>query len=499
MPKQSIKTILTCLAGVALLSGCADMTGLKPQGQLLSEQSVGATQSFTGVAPAPWPGDGWWRGLGGEPLDALIGEAFKENPDLAAADARVRQATAQTGLAEALLYPTLDAKASIPDAPFPDNFPKPFAGYTTAKQANLTASYVFDLWGGQRAAWEAALGQQRAAEVDRAAARLALSTRIAQAYSDLEYAFSAHDVAIAEQERAKQLLDLTRQRVQAGIDSLALLHQAESTHASAEQKTSMTAQRIESVRVQLAVLLGQGPDRGLSIERPGQLNAAELALPENLPAELLGRRPDIVAARWRVEAARRNINAAKTQFYPNINLTAVFGVMAANSSDLFKSSSRFGLVTPAISLPIFEGGRLRANLAGRDADYDLAVAQYNKTLIGAFNEVAESLSQLRSLQAQIEAQQRALASARQAWELSTQRYRNGVGGYLEVLILQQALHLAEDRMAEIRNRRIDVSIDLVRALGGGYRTDAPVSLSGTSDTSPSSTALASAPAATKEN
>ena len=99
MPKQSIKTILTCLAGVALLSGCADMTGLKPQGQLLSEQSVGATQSFTGVAPAPWPGDGWWRGLGGEPLDALIGEAFKENPDLAAADARVRQATAQTGLA----------------------------------------------------------------------------------------------------------------------------------------------------------------------------------------------------------------------------------------------------------------------------------------------------------------------------------------------------------------------------------------------------------------
>lgn len=130
--------------------------------------------------------------------------------------------------------------------------------------------------------------------------------------------------------------------MQAGIDSLALLHQAESTHASAEQKTSMTAQRIESVRVQLAVLLGQGPDRGLSIERPGRLNAAELALPENLPAELLGRRPDIVAARWRVEAARRNINAAKTQFYPNINLTAVFGVMAANSSDLSSRAAASG-------------------------------------------------------------------------------------------------------------------------------------------------------------
>lgn len=284
-------------------------------------------------------------------------------------------------------------------------------------------------------------------------------------------------MAIADLDRAQKLLDLTRQRVQAGIDSVALLRQAESTQASAEQKKAQTAQRIESVRTQLAVLLGQGPDRGLTIERPRALNVAELALPENLPAELLGRRPDIVAARWRVEATRRNIDAAKAQFFPNINLTAVFGVMALKGADLFDSTSRFGLVTPAISLPIFDGGRLRSNLAGRDAEYDLAVAQYNKTLIAAFNEVAESLSQLRSLQTQLTAQERSLASAQQAWELSTQRYRNGVGGYLEVLVLQQALHQAEDRLAEIQNRRIDASINLVRALGGGYRAEDTFALS----------------------
>lgn len=490
MPRQLTTLKLACLSGVIFLAGCADMGGLAPFGQLRSEQTVAATASLAGVKPAPWPTNDWWRGLGDESLDTLIREAVKENPDMAAADARMRLAAAQAGSAEAALYPTLDAKASFPGTPFPDDFPKPFAGYTSAKQINLTAGYVFDLWGGQRAAWEAALGQQRATEVDGEAARLTLSTRVAQAYSDLAYAFASHDVAIADLDRAQKLLDLTRQRVDAGIDSVALLRQAESTQASAEQKKAQTAQRIESVRMQLAALLGQGPDRGLTIERPRALNAAELSVPENLPAELLGRRPDIVAARWRVEATRRNIDAAKAQFFPNINLTAVFGVMALKGADLLESRSRFGLVTPAISLPIFDGGRLRSNLAGRDADYDLAVAQYNKTLIGAFNEVAENLSQLRSLQTQLTSQQRALSSAQQAWELSTQRYRNGVGGYLEVLVLQQALHQAEDRLAEIQNRRIDASINLVRALGGGYRADTPIALSAAS---------ADVQATTKEN
>ena len=153
---------LSCLSVVILLVGCADLNGLAPQGQLRSGQTIAASTSLAGVAPAPWPERDWWHGLGDAALDTLIGEAMRDNPDLAAADARVRLATAQAGSAEAARYPTLDAKASFPGAPFPDDFPKPFAGYTSAKQANLTAGYTFDLWGGQRAAWEAALGQQRA-------------------------------------------------------------------------------------------------------------------------------------------------------------------------------------------------------------------------------------------------------------------------------------------------------------------------------------------------
>ena len=367
-----------CLASAVLLAGCADMSGILPRGQLRAEQSIATSQTLSGIAPATWPTQDWWQRLGDPSLDALIREAVRDNPDLAAADARTRLAAAQAGVADSARYPTLDAKAAFPGTPAPDNFLKPFAGYNPAKEISLFAGYSFDLWGGKRAAWEAALGQQRAAEVDTAAATLTLSTRVAQTYSALSYAFAAHDIAQSDLERAQKLLDLTRQRVQAGIDSLASLRQAESAKASAEQKLAQTAQSIESVRTQLSELLGQGPDRGLTIERPKTLNVAELAVPENLPAELLGRRPDIVAARWRVEAARRGIDAAKAQFYPNINLTAVFGVMSMKGADLLESSSRFGLVTPAISLPIFDGGRLRANLSGRDADYDLAVAQYNK-------------------------------------------------------------------------------------------------------------------------
>ena len=452
----------------ASLTGCADMGGLAPMFQSRSADSIATTKTLSGVAQADWPKADWWTQLGDANLDTLIREALRDNPDLNAAEARVRLASAQADTAYAARLPSLDANARFPGSPFPNSFPVPSDPANTSKQLTLNGSFALDLWGGKRAAWEAALGQQRAAEVDLRAAELTLSTRVAQAYNQLAFAFTADEIAAADVNRARRLLDLTRQRVEAGVDALAQQRQAESAFASAQQKQAQTAQQIESARVQLAVLLGQGPDRGLAIDHPGALKASELAVPDNLPAELLGRRPDIVAARWRVEAASHSIDAAKTQFYPNINLNGVFGFAAMSTDDLLRSSSRFGLLTPSISLPIFEGGRLRANLAGRDAEYDQAVAQYNKTLVAAFNEVAESLSQLRSLKAQLAAQEQALLSARQAWDLSTQRYRNGIGGHLEVLTVQQSLHQAEAKLAEIESRRVDASITLVRALGGGF-------------------------------
>ncbi len=466
-------------------AGCADMRGLAPIGSLTEAAALASEKSLAGVrlSPAAWPATDWWQGLGDAQLDAIVDEALRGNPDLAVADARVREATAQALGADAARMPEIGFKGSLPGAQIPASLlPEPYGGnYSIIKQLTFSFSYTFDLWGGQRAAWESALGQQRAAEVDAKAARLSLSADVARAYSQLAYAFAANDVARDDLDRAKRLMALTQQRVVAGIDSQAQLRQAEATEASAEQKLAQSAHTIESGRTMLAVLLGKGPDRGLEVARPTPLKAMELALPEALPANLIGRRPDLVAARWRVESMQRGIAAAKAQFYPNVNLTALVGTMAPHTQDILELGNRFALVTPAISLPIFDGGRLRANLAGKDAGYDLAVAQYNKILVGALGEVSEQVSQLQSLVTQEAAQQRALRAAREAWDLATLRYRNGVGSYLEVLSVQQALLAADLQLATLHTQQVDASIQLVRALGGGYR-DTPLAAAATDKT-----------------
>ncbi|MGH8163569.1 MAG: efflux transporter outer membrane subunit, partial [Rhodanobacteraceae bacterium] len=225
----------------------------------------------------------------------------------------------------------------------------------------------------------------------------------------------------------------------------------------------------------LAVLLGRGPDRALDIARPQPLPATALALPSDLPAELLGRRPDIVAARWRVEAAASNIKAAKAAFLPDLSITALAGLVAGPGASLLQASAGLYSVAPALSLPIFEGGKLRGNLAGKDADYDLAVAQYNKTVIDAINEVAEYVDNLRALDVQSAREKQSLTSAQQAYDLAMQRYRGGVGNYLEALTVRSQLLDAERRLAALRIQRAGAAVQLIEALGGGFTpsADAP--------------------------
>ncbi len=463
------------------VAGCANMRGLAPEGKLIDADTLASDKSLSGVrlSHAAWPASDWWRSLGDPQLDAMIDEALKGNPDLAAADARVRLAAAQAFSADAARMPEFSFEASAPGARLPESIaPGALGGnYVTIKQPFFSFNYTFDLWGGKRSAWEAALGQQRATEIDARAVRLMLSVDVARAYSRLAYAFEGDDVARNDLERAQRLLALTKQRVKAGIDAVAQQRQAEATVAAAEQRAAQSAQAIESGRTGLAVLLGKGPDRGLEIARPVPLKPLDLALPDALPADLIGRRPDLVAARWRVEAGEHSIHAAKTQFYPNINLKALAGTIALHTADVFELGNRFALITPAISLPIFDGGRLRANLAAQDANYDLAVAQYNRILVSALNEVSGQVSQLQSLVTQEAAQRRAIKAAREAWDLATLRYRNGIGSYLEVLSVQQQLLAADLQLASLHAQQVDASIQLVRALGGGYRDDTRVAAS----------------------
>ncbi|KAF1011245.1 MAG: Toluene efflux pump outer membrane protein TtgF [Pseudomonas fluorescens] len=471
-----MKTRTLSLVLVAMsMAGCANFSGLDTQGKRLEANNLQAGKSLSGVtlSPAAWPESDWWTRLGDPQLDGLIQEALQNSPDMQVASARAHQAFAAAYAADAARMPTLDASAGVSRSRLArDQDPRGEGdAYSTVRNAGVSFNYNFDLWGGQRATWEAALGQARAAEVDRQAARLTLAADVARAYSDLGEAHIVRDLANEDLKRTRQMLDLSKRRVSAGIDSDYQYQQTESLEASAESQLIDAEKQLQSARIALAVLLGKGPDRGNELGRPNVLKPAAVAVPSVLPAELLGRRPDLIAARWRVEAASKSIVAGKANFYPNLNLSASAGAESLLGDAMFGSASRFFNVAPTVSLPIFDGGRLRADLDSRDADYDLAVAQYNKNLVTALGDVADTLSRLRETGRQIQAQQHATDIAQDSYNTVVQRYGSGIGNYLDVLSIEQQLLQAQRQLATLNAGQIALSIQLMQALGGGFHAD----------------------------
>lgn len=457
----------------ALVAGCAAMEGISTQSSLGNADRLATTKSLAGVptSVAAWPTSDWWRQYKDPQLDQLIDEAVAGSPPLKVAEARTRKAVAAADEARSALYPHVDANLQMTRERFPENglFPPPEAGsWGSFNQLQATLSWEIDLWGKNRAAYESALGEARATEVDAYAARLALSVAIAQSYVELQRDYLQLDVAEETLKEREQIYALTRDRNAAGIDSRLELKQAETALPAARERIVQLQEAIQLTRNQLAALLGQGPDRGLAIARPGQSAIVPLALPSALPAELLGRRPDIVAQRWRVEAASKDIDVAKAEFYPNVDLLAFIGFQSFGAAGFLSAASRMIGIGPAVSLPIFEGGRLRANLAGRDADYDIAVERYNQTLADAMRDVVDQVASARSVDAQRREQRQALATAQEAYDLALLRYREGLGNYLQVLSAESPLLDQRSLDADLRARELSVSIGLVRSLGGGF-------------------------------
>ena len=490
---RSLRRMTVALA-TALLAACASTGGLAPQDAPMHAGDVAAARSLSGanLANAQWPTLQWWTAFGDPQLDALVAEGLAGSPSIEAADARTRKAVAQAGLADALRKPTLGASTQVLGLQIPETLaPEPIGGeFSTAWIFALDFKYSPDLWGGKRAKWESALGAARAQDVDAQAARVTLAANIARTYIALSQAFAMQDVANAEAARSERLLGLSRQRAKAGIDNAIAVGQNASNEASAKQQAEAAQQQIDALRNALAALVGKGPDRGLDISRP-QLHAdAAVALPSVLPSDLLARRADIVSALWRVQAARRGIDASKADFYPTINLAAMVGLAAGNLGDLFGSKALLVNGGPALSLPILDGGRLRNQLAGSDADYDLAVAGYDQALLGAMRDVADAVQSARSLDAQLAHATTARDQAQRAFELATLRYKAGLANQLDVLNAQKPLLLLDQQVAILRAHRATAAVDLDQALGGGV----PASSLPMPDTA--STLLSTTPSAT---
>ncbi|MFO1359045.1 efflux transporter outer membrane subunit [Plasticicumulans sp.] len=472
------------LLAAALLAACADPSGIAGQSAYTDASALAAQRTLTEAraATAAWPTEGWWRAWNDPGLDRLIGDALSDNPNLKLAEARLRNAQALAGLADANRGPRLDAGATLSRERLPEGYiyPAPLGGSTqTDARLGLSFSWELDLWGRRQAEAAAALDRASAAEVEAQAARLMLAVAIARGWNDLDGRYAQHDVAAAEVEQRRQVLELTRQRVAAGLDSSVELKQAEGAVPAARQQLAATEEGIRLARTQLAALAGRGPDFGLALPRPALRAPEALALPSTIPAELLGRRPDLIAARLRAEAAAKDSTAARAAFYPNVNLAAFAGFQALGLSHLVEAGNRSLSVTPAVTLPIFDSGRLRANLAASEAGGDIAIEQYNAALVDGLHEVADALASARSLETQQAEQRAAQASAEEALRLANLRYREGLSNYLTVLSAQTEV-LAQRRLgATLRTRRNDVSLALVRALGGGYQPAAGVATAST--------------------
>ena len=470
-PRAPVAATAACLLTILLAAGCASFDGLAPKARRSDAASLQAQRTLATARPSTaWPASNWWRRFGDPQLDALIAEALAGNPGMASARARIDKARALAASSGAALAPQVGAGANVTRQRYSSNgiFPKPIAG-SWHTQTDLAAnfSYELDLWGRNRAAYEAELGQVRAAEVDAYAVRLLLAAGVARAYAQLGRSFEQLDLARDTLAQRRALFDLTQQRVVAGLDSDVELKQAEGSIPAARARIAQLEEEIALERNLLAALLGKGPDRGLAITRP-QLKAQTIALPSVLPADLLGRRPDVVAQLWRVEAAHHGIEAAKGQFYPNVNLNALIGVQSISFAKLLTARSEDPAFGPALRLPLFDGGCLRANLAAKDADYDLAVEQYNQTLVDALRDVVDQLASLKSLQAQRTEIERSLVNAREAYALASTHYRAGLASYLQVLAAETPLLEQKTLRANLRARELELSINLIRALGGGF-------------------------------
>jgi NodT family efflux transporter outer membrane factor (OMF) lipoprotein len=449
------------LLPLLVTTACASIPNLGPKPEMRSASDYAASASLT-PAGAAWPDRGWWLRYGDAQLNGLIEEGLAGSPDLEAAAARFRTAQGFAQQAGAALSPTVDAFAS-------SEFTKQGeAKLLSQGSAGLSLSFDLDLWGKNRAALAAATSDAEAAGFELAAARLELTTGIAATYADLAQLYAQRDALDSAVQIRGETLKLVNQRVEIGLDTRAELKQAQGRVSEARADLAATDEAIALTRNALAALIGKGPDRGLTIQRPSVAAFAAQQIPADASIDLVGRRPDIAAARASVEANGSRIKEARAAFYPNINISALIGLSAFGLGDIFSSSSKFGSVSPAVSLPLFHGGALQGQYRGARGRYDEAVALYNRQVITALRETADAVTSRRALDARLIESRSALASFEEANSLARKRYQSGLSTYLDVLSAEESVIGARLDVAELKTRALTLDIALVRALGGGF-------------------------------
>lgn len=448
------------------LSGCVIPPKIEPQLTPVATDELGLPgPSSPTVEPT------WWRAYGDSQFDTLIETALTKNPTLQQTEARVRAAQAQTQVARGGLGPDYTFSGDETRQRYSENFiiPPPFGG-GTFWQGSLLAnlSWDLDLWGRQAALIRAAEAGAFATQLDLAAARLATTVAMSQAYLDLNRAYVLTDIAQEAVTQRQRIVDLVRKRIAAGLDTNVELREAEAAVPQA-QLTRAQAEASRDLAVhRLSALSGEGANAHSGLRRPTMKLETALTIPTELPADLLGRRPDILAARARIEAATSGRAAAQAAFYPNINLSAFVGFQAIGLDNLLDEGSRTYGAGPAISLPLFKSSQLKGEYSRATAEQDEAIAAYNDAVLRAVQQVADQLTLVQSSARQVEHARSSLVAAEDAYRLAQRRYEAGLANYLSVLTTETQLLNARTSYADVLHAQALARVSLLLAVGGSF-------------------------------
>jgi NodT family efflux transporter outer membrane factor (OMF) lipoprotein len=454
------------LLGTALFAGCV----LPPKETAHPRTLVNEDVGLTGTAVEP-VADGWWESFQDPQLDRLIRLGLKESPTLAQAQARVSAAFAQAQSSQAGLGPSANLDASAIYQRSPENYivGPPLGGHSFwVSQAGASLGWDLDFWGRQADAVRRDKDLAQSTRFDEENARLMLAGAIAQAYIELYREHALADIARRSEVQRQNIIDITRRRVTAGLDTQLEMREAESELPQARVARTQAQAAADLAVHELATLTGQGAETYASIQPPVMQVQAALPVPGDLPINLLARRPDVLSARLAVEAADAQRLSAKAAFYPSVSLHALAGIGAFGMSNLVQWSARSYGAGPFISLPLFDGGRLRAEYRGSEAQLDSAIEGYNDTVLRAVQQTADQLTRLDSLARERLDQQQTLDATEAAYKLAEERYRAGLASYLSVLNAETQVLAARQSMVDILASQAVARVTVLLAVGGSF-------------------------------
>lgn len=471
---MSTRLILSLSGAAFALHGCSS-PDLGPRPLPVSSQSLHSEQTLSGQNTGAWPQPQWWRAYHDPQLTSLIEEALANSPDVAAAMARIRQANGRAAVAGAGGAPRLDGtgQAGLLKQSYNEGIPAEFVpkGWNDTGLLNLQGSFDLDIWGKNRSALAQATSEAEATRVDAEQARLLLAASVVSEYFNLARLVAKQQALEQAIKTRSEFTALAAKRVNAGLDSDVPLRSARREAALARFSAEGNRQQIAATRNALAALLGAGPDRGLTIQPASGIERPSLPLPDDAGIALAGRRPDIIAARRRVAAASAGIDKATAAYLPDISLRGLIGLSSLGLSNLLDTGSEYGNATAAVSLPIFDGGRLQGQLVSARGSYDLAIADYNRAVIDALQDLADTVQGREFARARELSSRQAYEEAEKSADLAMIRYRSGLSTYLDALDARDRALTAQTAAIDARYQTLAMDVALRRALGGGYQED----------------------------